>query len=185
MNLSAAKLVARLAHGDQKYTGPKDPDRPYIFHLQMVVDILAHYQYNGCNLVAGWLHDVLEDTEVTYDELNESFGFAVAGMVEACTGRGKNRKERQTDIQRKLTKGDFAVWARPIKLADRMANLHTCLMDENDGLWKMYLNEDMIFRQVISEGPKFQMVEDYHTMVNTKTPLPWLSARGINLCEVA
>ena len=58
--IKTARLVAKLAHGDQKY----GDDKPYLYHLDMVVHILAHYGFRGEMLQAGYLHDTLEDTKL-------------------------------------------------------------------------------------------------------------------------
>lgn len=167
MAYESAKLVATLAHGEQKYS-----DHPYTYHLQMVTDILAHYVYRPEMVAAGWLHDVLEDTKVTYRDLVDAFGVEVANIVEACTGRGVNRKARQSDIKAKLAECQSA---RAVKLADRMANLHVCFSKTNHPQLQMYLKEDSDFSQSVEEFIKVEMWDDYRSMVSQQKPLAWLS----------
>ena len=169
--LKTAKLVARLGHHGQLYSG-----KPYTIHLQMVVDILDHYGYDAHTMATGWTHDLLEDQadKIGYGDLVTVFDVIHADIVEACTGRGENRKARQADIHHKLLALPLA---RPTKLADRMANVHTALFEGRTSYFQMYQKEDLIFRQSISTGVLHQMYDDYCTMMNTKTPLVWLVPR--------
>jgi (p)ppGpp synthase/HD superfamily hydrolase len=164
--VAAAKLVARLAHGDQRYS-----EKPYLYHLQMTVDILLHYGYPPWSIAAGWLHDTLEDTDLTHDDLVEAFGSHVADVVYACTGRGENRKARQLDISNKLA---FKTDARHVKLADRMANLHVCFAVQDHRLREMYLREDPAFRRMVTQYVKDAQWDDYTRMVAEQAPLSWL-----------
>jgi (p)ppGpp synthase/HD superfamily hydrolase len=74
-----------------------------------------HYPLDG-----SLAHDILEDTDTKYRELVEAFGEEIASLVEAVTGRGGNRKERNADAYEKIrAHGEMAVM---LKLADRIAN---------------------------------------------------------------
>jgi guanosine-3',5'-bis(diphosphate) 3'-pyrophosphohydrolase len=166
MRYDSAKLVAKLAHSTQQYGG-----HSYMYHLQMVVDILMHYNYDSKRIAAAWLHDVLEDTQITYNDLEYAFDTNIAYIVEACTGRGKNRKERQDDIRVKLADCPAA---HSVKLADRMANIQVCLTENNQRLLQMYLEEDQEFSQSVEEMIKADMWIDYRNMVKLHQPLIWL-----------
>jgi (p)ppGpp synthase/HD superfamily hydrolase len=167
MNYESAKLVATLAHKNQKYG-----NHPYSYHLQMVVDILKHYNLGPRYIASGWLHDILEYTEVTFAELSESFGEEVASIVEACTGRGSNRIDRNADIRLKLEV--FCPDAKKVKLADRMANIHNCIIEGNVGLRQMYIREDIQFSQTVAIGVPIEMWDDYRNLVSTLQPLSYL-----------
>lgn len=167
MACEGAKLVATLAHGAQKYG-----EKPYSFHLQMVVDILAFYGYGRAQIAAGWLHDVLEDTSVSYDDLADAFGVEVASIVDACTGRGINRKARQADIKEKLT---LCPAACAVKLADRMANLNVCFSEDHRPKLSMYIREDPEFSLTVEKQVEAAMWRDYRRMVEQQKPIAWLS----------
>jgi len=172
MKPSVARLVARLAHGDQMYSG-EPHNKPYIFHLDMVVTILKHHGYPDWSLCAGYLHDVLEDcsTVITYADIECAFGKTVADVVESCTGRGANRKARQANIHHKL---ELYAEGRHVKLADRMANIHMCLVEKRTGLLEMYLREHPQFMRLIQTYVTPPQREDYLQMVKEQKPLEWL-----------
>jgi (p)ppGpp synthase/HD superfamily hydrolase len=91
-------------------------------------------------LVATWLHDTLEDTNATYEELEVHFGREVADLVQAVTDApGKNRKERKAKTYPMIRKaGKYAV---AIKLADRLANMKAAVDEGKTDLQRMYTNE--------------------------------------------
>lgn len=114
--LNEARLFAIEKHGDQLYAG-----KPYIFHLTQVVNVLEEFGYTDKNLlVAGYLHDTLEDTNTSVYDLAYGFNFDVYYLVEAVTGRGINRAERTADTIKKLEVRQPAI---PLKMADRLANM--------------------------------------------------------------
>lgn len=129
---------AIAAHGDQKYG-----DKPYSYHLIRVVE---HLRKIGCSqqtIVAGYLHDILEDTPISFKTLEEQYGSDVAQDVWACTGVGSNRKERNFSIYLKLSQRPTAV---PVKLADRLANVSN---SKGTKYFDMYKAEHEEFRAAI------------------------------------
>ena len=103
---------------------------PYIVHPLSVADLLADMDMDVTTVVAGLLHDVIEDTEATYEEIRDLFGKDVADIVEGVTKIGKirfrNLKEAQAENFRKLilaTANDIRVVI--VKLADRLHNMRT------------------------------------------------------------
>jgi (p)ppGpp synthase/HD superfamily hydrolase len=116
---SDAVALACLAHKAQR----KDyGDWPYSFHLESVRFVLRDYgiEDNHPLAHAAWLHDTLEDTSVTFNDLLHCFGGTVAGLANAVTGVGPNRAARNADAYRKIQRTDDAV---VLKLADRIANV--------------------------------------------------------------
>jgi (p)ppGpp synthase/HD superfamily hydrolase len=109
-----ARAFAVAAHGDQRYGS-----EPYVVHLAAVREVLRDFDYGGDFALAAWLHDTVEDTEVTVEQLEREFGPRVAALVWAVTGIGNNRKERSASAYAKMRALPDAV---TVKLADRIAN---------------------------------------------------------------
>jgi len=110
-----ARRFAEAAHKDQRYG-----DAPYVTHLVAVRRVLADFDHAGALAIAAWLHDTVEDTGVTREEIETRFGAEVAGLVWAVTGVGANRKERNADAYAKIQAHPPAAI---LKLADRIANV--------------------------------------------------------------
>jgi len=103
---------------------------PYITHPVAVAEILADMQLDYEAITAALLHDVLEDTDTTYQELSDAFNPSVAELVEGVTKLDKvnftDRKQAQAENIRKMLiamSKDFRVML--IKLADRVHNMRT------------------------------------------------------------
>jgi guanosine-3',5'-bis(diphosphate) 3'-pyrophosphohydrolase len=116
----AAELAARR-HNGQRRKGRGD--EPYINHLAEVANLLSAAASGDAELVAaGWLHDTLEDTETTFDELSQRFGLRVAGLVEECTDDmslpKSERRQKQIEDAPKKSAG-----AKLIKTADKVSNI--------------------------------------------------------------
>lgn len=113
-----AKKYAIAAHGDQKY----GEEFPYAIHLQAVESVLIRFgMFNETLLCAAWLHDVLEDTDKTYEEMSSYFGIAVADIVAKLTEpKGGNREWRHAQTYPRIAQDVNAVI---VKLADRIANI--------------------------------------------------------------
>ena len=77
-----AIIFAALAHEGQKRKGT---DVPYIVHPFEVAQILTKAGASESVICAGLLHDTVEDTEVTLEEIRQKFGGEVAGMVSVMT----------------------------------------------------------------------------------------------------
>lgn len=133
----SARDYAVSAHGDQKYG-----EAPYVTHLAAVVTVLKDFGFSGDLLVAGWLHDVLEDTKTTAAQLDMAFGSTVTHLVWAVTGVGKNRKERNENAYGKMEERPRAVI---LKLADRIANAEACAKARDHRL-EMYQKEHPGFK---------------------------------------
>jgi len=124
--LKHAYVVARDAHDGQM----RSSGDPYITHPVAVAINLAQMKLDHETLMAALLHDVIEDTEVTKDELAELFGHTVAELVEGVSKLDKlkfdNKEEMQAENFRKMVLAmvqDIRVIL--IKLADRTHNMRT------------------------------------------------------------
>lgn len=132
--LNKARLFAIEAHGDQLYAG-----KPYVFHLTQVVNVLQEFGYETDTdlLVAGYLHDSLEDTKVTPAEIQSTFGCLVLDMVYAVSGFGPNRAARTANTIKKL---HFYPEAIALKMADRLTNMRFSSKDSAKHI-NMYIDE--------------------------------------------
>ncbi|MGF1874204.1 bifunctional GTP diphosphokinase/guanosine-3',5'-bis pyrophosphate 3'-pyrophosphohydrolase [Photobacterium frigidiphilum] len=124
--LRQAYLVARDAHEGQT----RSSGEPYIIHPIAVARILAEMRLDQETLMAALLHDVIEDTEVTKEDLASRFGDTVAELVDGVSKLDKlkfrDRKEAQAENFRKMIMAmahDIRVIL--IKLADRTHNMRT------------------------------------------------------------
>lgn len=133
--IEKAYAVAQEAHKDQV----RKSGEPYIIHPLCVAIILADLELDKETIVAGLLHDVVEDTPITDEEIAEKFGGDVALIVDGVTkldklsfhgehGNDKDAEklERQAENLRKM----FLAMAKDIrviliKLADRLHNMRT------------------------------------------------------------
>jgi GTP pyrophosphokinase len=121
-----AYQFALKAHAGQKRVSGES----YITHPLGVAYILADLELDLVTIVTGLLHDVLEDTPVTYDEIEKEFGEEVASLVDGVTKLSRmefrSKEEHQAETWRKM----FVAMARDIrviliKLADRTHNMRT------------------------------------------------------------
>jgi GTP pyrophosphokinase len=124
---------AYAAHKDQR----RKSGEPYLMHPASVALILAEQKLDAVTIAAGLLHDVLEDTDITREEMHKEFGDEVVLLVDGVTKiqqfQMKNRQERQAETYRKMLLSmaeDIRVII--IKFADRLHNLRTLKYLEPD-----------------------------------------------------
>ncbi|MGY8663293.1 HD domain-containing protein [Bradyrhizobium sp. UFLA05-109] len=117
----AAELAARRHNGmARKGRG----NEPYINHLAEVANLLATAT-DGADaelVAAGWLHDTIEDTDTTREELAEKFSHRVASLVAECTDdmslpKAERRRRQVMDAPKK------SAGAKLIKIADKISNI--------------------------------------------------------------
>ncbi len=151
----SAMMFARAAHKDQrrKYTG-----NPYFDHLAEVAGIVASVAPRSLDapasldqmLAVAWLHDTVEDTEVTLDRIEFLFGFTVAlgvsGLTDVETG---NRAERKAKGRERLAK--CSGWIQTIKCADLISNTAS-IVQHDPKFAAVYLAEKRALLEVMTKA---------------------------------
>jgi len=146
--LQKARTFAIEMHGSQKYG-----IYPYEIHLGHVVSVLLRFgvmpdnEHNVNLIAAAWLHDVLEDTPITYGALAAAFNPEIAKIVFAVTDEpGESREVRKERTYVKLATNPDGII---VKLADRIANVEFSLVHGNIDLLNMYQKEQPGFEAAI------------------------------------
>ncbi len=124
--LKEAYSLAYKAHDGMK----RRSGEPYIIHPVIVTEILAELKLDADALIAGLLHDTVEDTELTFEELEEKFGEGVRKIVEGETKISKlsvrvYEDEQSENLRQMLLAMSKDVRIIMVKLADRLHNMRT------------------------------------------------------------
>ena len=134
----AIGFAARAHQGQQR----KSSDMPYIAHPVAVAMIL---QSMGCDetiVAAGLLHDTVEDTPVTLDEIRQVFGDEVAAIVAGCTEPPKKGYKWETRKRHMVeTLRDAPLSVKLVAAADKYHNLHHTLHNERihgQAIWRKF-----------------------------------------------
>lgn len=132
-NKERAFLVAEKGHANQTYD-----IYPYIYHIRQVTRIAEELGYDESIILGAILHDILEDTDISYNDIKKAFGEEVAEIVYAVTDElGRNRLERKSNTYPKIVDN----WkATVVKICDRVANIEHS-KQYNQKLYGMYLKE--------------------------------------------
>ena len=140
-------------HKNQTYS----LDRPYTFHLRAVRDtvfkFLAYIPYGvsvEVVVLAAWGHDLIEDTGVSREELENRYGSEVSDLIWRVSNEaGINRKARHDATYGKIKECDTAVF---LKLCDRIANV------EAGGKTGMYKKEWLGFKAALYTEGEFEVL---------------------------
>lgn len=144
-------IAAAVRFAEQRHAGQLYGDEPYMVHLAQTVAWLSRMdpQTGDPAVCAAWLHDVLEDTTTSREEIEARFGVETAQIVAACTGTGGTRAARCGSILHNIAalESPLREHAALVKLADRCANVEAS--QENDpGRLRMYAKEHAAFSEL-------------------------------------
>jgi (p)ppGpp synthase/HD superfamily hydrolase len=141
---------ATTAHGDQKRKYTNDP---YIVHPIAVSEIVKTVAHTDEMVAAALLHDVVEDTDVTLDQIKDKFGSKVAELVGWLTdisrpedGNRKTRKAIDRDHNARAP-----AEAQTIKVADLIHNTQS-IEKHDPNFWKVYKEEKIKLLSVLTEA---------------------------------
>ncbi len=128
-----AKLFAYKAHEGQLR---KDEVTPYIEHPKAVVGILKSVGINDDQILsAAWLHDVVEDCNVSLDTVRAEFGKEIAELVDGMTQR-EHEGETDDEYRQRITRNNNSV--KLVKLADVLHNMRTTSTARAEKRTKVY-----------------------------------------------
>jgi len=147
-----ARSFAHRAHDaiDQKrkYTG-----RPYKEHPDAVAELVASVTTDEAMIAAAYLHDTVEDTQTTFDDIAEHFGSDVATMVVYLTDISRpkdgNRGTRKAMDRAHIARGDARV--HTIKLADLIDNAGS-IVERDPSFAAVYMEEKRLLLEVLQDG---------------------------------
>jgi len=139
LELEAIKFACRN-HALARYG-----DKPYDVHPETVVNILIEF---GCDTevtrIGAWLHDIIEATDLSYNDIKKLFGAEVAEIVYLCTDlKGRNRDARKAEpLYLELREN---LDATKVKVADRIANARESI-ENGHSMGEKYKKEYEKFR---------------------------------------
>lgn len=138
-----ARDFALKVHAGQLYG-----EVPYVDHLDYVAYYAELFSGDDLLVAAAYLHDVLEDTGTTYEELLNKFGEDIANLVQAVTSpRAQTRREKVAAALPQIrAAGERAVF---LKLCDRIANVTASEEDGPPEKFLMYKSEQKAFEEAL------------------------------------
>lgn len=152
MLVQIARAYAEAAHTaigqKRKYT-----NEPYIYHPEAVVEILQGIKAPDFVLAAAWLHDVVEDTQVTMDDLRRQFPADVCETVYWVTDISKpedgNRAVRKEIDRQHYGRGTY--WSKTLKLADIIDNSKD-IVPHDENFAKVWMREKQLLLDVLTDS---------------------------------
>jgi (p)ppGpp synthase/HD superfamily hydrolase len=150
--VTRAREFAQTAHRKKdhrrKYSG-----EPYEVHLIAVAALVASVTQDERTIAAAYLHDVVEDTDVTLDEVSAAFGPEIAELVENLTDVSRpadgNRAQRKALDREHLARARSE--AKTVKLADIIHNALD-IAQHDAGFGRVYIREAEALLKVLKEG---------------------------------
>jgi len=154
-------LVTRL-HEGQQYSGPKEGEQfPYINHIGSVTfEVLAAIEKSesmnaDLAIKCALLHDSIEDTAFTFENVQDKFGISVANGVLALTKNEtlKSKENQMRDSLDRIKKQPKEIWA--VKLADRICNLSPPPHHWTKEKRQAYLKEAQLIHRELKDGNSY------------------------------
>jgi (p)ppGpp synthase/HD superfamily hydrolase len=162
-----AMSFALVAHRGQKrkYTG-----EPYIVHPVAVAKLVATNGGTVNMICAALLHDTIEDTDVTHDDLDRTFGMDVANMVIDLTERDwdGNRAERKARECVRLSR--VCASSQTIKVADLIDNT-TSIVEGDPKFAKVYLKEKLALLKALDQADPGLKARAYEQIMDAQAKL--------------
>jgi (p)ppGpp synthase/HD superfamily hydrolase len=173
--------LATEYHNGQKYGGPRQDEQiEYLNHIGSVVfEVMTAataepHLNTDLALKCAILHDTLEDTRLTYDDLLTQFGEEVARGVQALTkdDRIKDSRDKMTDSLRRIKASPKEIWA--VKMADRITNLYAPPFYWTNEKKASYLEEAHLILEQLRAGSPYladrlaQKIRDYRQYLEEK-----------------
>ena len=160
---------AREAHAEQKR---KYTEEPYIEHPKRVAELVRTVEHTSEMICAAYLHDVVEDTPVSIEEIESRFGKEVADLVEELTD--EYMKEKYPHLNRKKRKekevarqAEMSVQAKTIKLADVIDNTRDIVVNDED-FARRYIPEMEALTNVLRQGDPQLFEQAWHEVQRGK-----------------
>jgi (p)ppGpp synthase/HD superfamily hydrolase len=147
--INDALMLAINAHGEQrrKYTG-----EPYVLHPIGVSKIVETVEHTPEMICAALLHDVVEDTPVTFREIKDQFGPVVAEYVHYCTNVSE-KEDGNRAFRKKMDADHFALGpaeSQTIKVADLIHNSESIVKHDQKFFHKAYKHEKQYLMEVLT-----------------------------------
>lgn len=155
-----ALQIACIAHKDQIYD--REHGYPYMLHLISVTEVLSRFDFsineNPELHISAIFHDIIEDQDMKYKDIEKDFGKEIADIVFLCTddivmaAQGASRHERHAVTYPKLAKNDKSI---VIKLCDRISNVEYGISNDNLKQYRKYRREYKFFRDTLKKDTMF------------------------------
>jgi len=169
----AIRTTIRLHEGHARKT---DKTLPYITHLFHVAFLVQAHGFDEDTVIAALLHDTLEDTEYTPEELSADFGEHICDIVQQVTEKKFFRwEDRKANYLESIQRG--SVEAKAVCCADKLHNLSTIIAEyreRGDALWKVFSRgkeTTLLFYEhaldAISQDWDHAIVDEYRTVLQT------------------
>lgn len=149
-------------YAKRKYKGlTYDNQDFYKRHIKHVVQTLSRFNPTEAELAAAYLHDVIEDTDATYEELVLLVGEEIADIVSRVTDKpGNNRTERHINTYYILRRSPSAI---KVKLADRISNMERSIGNKYANI---YVKEYTTFKFALYDGNNIDMWRELDGIYN-------------------
>jgi len=167
---NTSKLLECWDFASKHHKGQWYGSKPYMYHLKKVSDVALDLKFTDESiLMSCLLHDIIEDTEISYKDVKENFGEEVAEIVYCVTDElGRSRKERKSKTYKKIRNNPKSI---VVKLCDRISNITESMGNDNYNLklMKMYLDEHNEFVNGISNDDSLDLTTKvwikYHSAI--------------------